>query len=248
MMAGMTFLNFTATSRFQVNLMYTLKGLRNSFLAITVALFCSQSPVLAQTTGEFEIARAKYRGGGDWYNDPSALSNLISFTKERLPISISDKYSDVSLGSRDLHSYPFVFLTGHGNITLNNSETSNLRNYLENGGFLYVDDDYGLDEYIRPVLKKVFPDEELIELPFSHPIYKQVFEFENGLPKIHEHDNEAPKGYGLFRDGKLVVFYTYESNLSDGWADPEIHNNPASVRQKALEMGANILVYALTQY
>lgn len=217
-------------------------------LLLSLYLFSLNPFVSSQGSGEFEIARAKYRGGGDWYNDPSALSNLITFTKQRLPISISESYRDVSLGSRDLYSYPFVFLTGHGNITLNNSEVSNLRAYLENGGFLYIDDDYGLDEFIRPVLKKVFPDEELIELPFSHPIYKQVFEFENGLPKIHEHDNEAPKGYGLFRNGKLVVFYTYESNLSDGWADPEIHNNPASIRQKALEMGANILVYALTQY
>lgn len=204
-------------------------------------------PVYAQEAGDFEIARVKYRGGGDWYNDPSSLKNLISFTNQNVPITINSKYEDVALGSTEIHSYPFLFLTGHGTITANNSEVRNLRNYLENGGFLYVDDDYGLDEHIRTLLTQAFPDEELIELPFNHPIYNQVFEFSSGLPKIHEHDNESPRGYGLFLDGKLIVYYTYESNLGDGWADPEVHNNPPEIRQKALQMGANILVYALTR-
>lgn len=216
-------------------------------LLIFFFLLSTQVEVYSQSTGEFEIARAKYRGGGDWYNDPSSLQNLIRFTQNNVPIHISEKYRDVSLGSAELHSYPFIFLTGHGNITLNSSEARNVREYLENGGFLYIDDDYGLDEYIRPAMKEVFPDEDFVELPFNHPIYKQVFEFSNGLPKIHEHDNEAPKGYGIFRDGKLVVFYTVESNLGDGWADAEVHNNPSEIRQKALQMGANILVFALTQ-
>lgn len=211
-------------------------------------LFLSFSiPVNAQQTGNFEIARVKYRGGGDWYNDPSSLSNLIDFANQNLAISIEGKYKDVALGSTEIHSFPFLFLTGHGTITANNSEVRNLRRYLETGGFLYVDDDYGLDEHIRKLLSDVYPDEELLELPFNHPIYNQVFEFENGLPKIHEHDNQPPKGYGLFRDGQLVVFYTFESNLGDGWADPEVHNDPPEVRKKALEMGVNILVYALTR-
>lgn len=216
---------------------------------ISVLFFLIAIPVetVAQATDEFEIARAKYRGGGDWYNDPSSLKNLIGYAKNNIPIQIADSYKDISLGNAELHSYPFVFLTGHGNITLNSAEARNVREYLENGGFLYIDDDYGLDEYIRPAMKKVFPDEDFVELPFNHPIYKQVFEFNNGLPKIHEHDNETPKGYGIFREGKLVVFYTVESNLGDGWADAEIHNNPNELRQKALQMGTNILVYALTQ-
>lgn len=203
-------------------------------------------PGFAQNSGEFEIARVKYRGGGDWYNDPSSLSNLISFTKSEVPISINAKYKDVSIGSTDLYSYPFLFLTGHGNITVNNAEVNNLRTYLENGGFLYIDDDYGIDEYARNMMKQVFPDEEFIEIPYSHPIYNIVFNFEEGLPKIHEHDNQSPRGFGLFKNGKMVVFYTYESNLGDGWADPEIHNDPPAVRRQALRMGANILVYALT--
>ncbi|MBO6795159.1 MAG: DUF4159 domain-containing protein [Balneolaceae bacterium] len=203
--------------------------------------------VFAQQNGAFEIARIKYRGGGDWYNDPSSLSNLISFTQANVPISINKKYVDVALGSTDLHDYPFAFLTGHGTITANNTEVRNLRNYLENGGFLYVDDDYGLDDHIRSLMKEVFPDEEFIELPFSHPIYQQVYRFNNGVPKIHEHDNQAPRGYGIFHKGRLVVFYTFESNLGDGWADAEVHGNTPEKREMALKMGVNILVYALTR-
>ncbi|OAN63613.1 hypothetical protein A8B79_15010 [Balneola sp. EhC07] len=209
-------------------------------------LFFLSQPAVSQVSGEFEIARVKYRGGGDWYNDPSALTNLIGYAKNQIPISIAEKYKDVSIGSSDLHSYPFLFLTGHGNIAINSSEASNLRAYLDNGGFLFIDDDYGIDEHARKMMKQVFPDEDFIEIPFAHPIYTNVYKFENGLPKIHEHDNQSPRGYGLFRNGRLVVFYAYESNLGDGWADPEIHNNPASVRQQALRMGTNILVYALT--
>lgn len=205
------------------------------------------APAVAQDSGEFKIARAKYRGGGDWYNDPSALSNLIAFTKKNTPIRISDSYVDVSVGSADLHSYPFVFLTGHGNIALNSAEARNIREYLQNGGFLYVDDDYGLDKYIRAAMKLVFPDKDFVELPFSHPIYDQVYTYDKGLPKIHEHDGKPPQGFGIFYEGQLVVFYTYESNLADGWTDAEVHNDPESLRQKALQMGANILIYALTR-
>ena len=214
-------------------------------LVFLAACFLAE-PVAAQNSGEFEIARAKYRGGGDWYNDPSALENLIRFTKNNIPIPISESYNDVDLGSAELHTYPFVFLTGHGNITLNNAETRNVREYLENGGFLFIDDDYGLDEYIRPVIQQIFPEEELVEIPFNYPIYDQVFEFNSGLPKIHEHDGKPAQGFGIFYKGRLVVFYSYESNLGDGWTDAEVHNTPPDLRQKALEMGANILVYALT--
>lgn len=203
---------------------------------------------LAQETGNFEIARIKYRGGGDWYNDPSALSNLIQFTREAVSIPISPKYKDVAIGSSDIFSYPFAFLTGHGNIAINDSEAANLRKYLENGGFLYIDDDYGLDTYARAMMKKVFPEEEFIEIPFGHPIYHQLYEFPDGLPKIHEHDNKPPQGFGIFRKGKMVVFYTYESNLGDGWTDAEVHGDPAEIREQSLRMGANLLIYALTNF
>jgi hypothetical protein len=203
-------------------------------------------PSVAQTSGSFNLGRIKYRGGGDWYNDPSALKNLAEFTQQQVPIAINPEYDDVSLGSRDLFQYPFTFLTGHGNISINQAEASNLREYLDNGGFLYIDDDYGLDKHFREAIKKVYPDEKLIEIPFDHPIYHQVYNFPEGLPKVHEHDGKPPQGFGLLRNGRLVLFYTYESNLADGWTNPEVHNDPAAIRQKALQMGANILVYALT--
>lgn len=204
------------------------------------------SPAFAQSNGAIKLARIKYRGGGDWYNDPSSLKNLIEFVNRGVPITITTEYNDIALGSRELHKYSFAFLTGHGTISINRAEATNLREYLDNGGFLYVDDDYGLDDNFRKMLEQVYPDEELVELPFDHPIYHQVFDFPDGLPKIHEHDNKPPQGFGLFRNGRLVVFYTYESNLADGWANPEVHNDPEPLRQKALQMGTNILVYALT--
>lgn len=199
----------------------------------------------AQSEGDVTLARLKYRGGGDWYNDPSALSNLIEFANQQVPVSIAAEYDDIALGSRDLHQYPFAFLTGHGTISINQAEASNLREYLDNGGFLYVDDDYGLDDNFRKMLEQVYPDEELVELPFEHSIYHQVYDFPEGLPKIHEHDNKPPQGFAIFRNGQMVAFYTYESNLADGWANPEVHNDPEPLRQKALQMGTNILVYAL---
>lgn len=201
---------------------------------------------ISQSEEGFTLARIKYRGGGDWYNDPSSLKNLIEFVQSRIPISINPEYEDVAIGSRDLFQYPFAFLTGHGTISLNQAEASNLRDYLDNGGFLYIDDDYGLDEHFRKVIGQIYPDEELTEIPFEHGIYHQVYDFPNGLPKVHEHDGKAPRGFGLFREGRLVLFYTYESNLADGWANPEVHQNPESIRQEALQMGTNILVYALT--
>ncbi|MEX2656031.1 MAG: DUF4159 domain-containing protein [Balneolales bacterium] len=195
---------------------------------------------------KFKIARIEYRGGGDWYSDPSALTNLVDFSVNHIPISIHREYDDVSIGSRELSNYPFVFMTGHGNIDVNATEASNMRAYLDNGGFLYIDDDYGFDSYVRPVIEQIFPDEELIELPASHSIYSAVFDFPDGLPKIHEHDGNPPQGFGIFRNGRLVLYYTYETNLSDGWAF-DVHDNPDHLVEQSLQMGTNLLVYAFTQ-
>jgi len=216
---------------------------------ITIASLVNpfQSYLLAQISMEdVHIARIKYRGGGDWYNDPSSLSNLLRFSSETVPLGLSMRYRDVELGSTNLFQYPFAFLTGHGTILANANERRNLRRYLEQGGFLYVDDDYGLDASFRKLISETFPEEELIELPFKHPLFDQVFSFPNGVPKIHEHDRQTPKTYGLFLDSRLVLVYTYESNLADGWADQAIHNTPEDKRREALQMGTNILVYALS--
>lgn len=214
-------------------------------LIITLIAFCLPA-AYSQNSEGFTLARIKYRGGGDWYNNPSSLENLINFTRDKVPMTINPEYDDVALGSRDLFNYPFAFMTGHGNISINESEAQNLRTYLDNGGFLYVDDDYGLDKYFRDMIKQVYPDEKLVEVPFSHPIYHQLYDFPDGLPKIHKHDGKPPQGFAIFREGQMVLFYTYETNLSDGWANPDVHNDPPEVRNKALQMGANILLYALT--
>lgn len=203
-------------------------------------------PAAAADENRFRIARIQYRGGGDWYNDPSALTNLIDFAVQQVPLSLDRSYDDVSIGSRDLHRYPFVFMTGHGNIDVNATEAANMREYLDKGGFLYIDDDYGFDAYVRPVIERIFPDEELVELPASYPLYNKVFTFPDGLPKIHEHDAKPPQGFGIFRNGRLVLYYTYESNLADGWAY-DVHDNPAHITEQALQMGVNLLVYALTR-
>ena len=216
---------------------------------VTIAFLINpfKSYLLAQiSTDDVHIARIKYRGGGDWYNDPSSLSNLLRFTSETVPLGLSMRYRDVDLGSTNLFQYPFAFLTGHGTILANANERRNLRRYLEQGGFLYVDDDYGLDASFRKLISETFPEEELIELPFNHPLFKQVFSFPTGVPKIHEHHRQTPRTYGLFLDGRLVLVYTYESNLADGWADQAIHNTPEDKRRVALQMGTNILVYALS--
>lgn len=214
---------------------------------LTFTLPPATPPVQAQVNSdETQVARIKYRGGGDWYNDPSSLRNLLRFTAEQVHLGISNRYADVDLGSPDLFRYPFAFLTGHGTIAANASERRNLRQYLENGGFLYVDDDYGLDTSFRELIKDTFPDEFMVEIPYDHPLFHQVYRFPNGVPKIHEHDNKAPQTFGLFIDGRLALVYTYESNLADGWADPSIHNTPENKRLESLRMGTNILVYALS--
>jgi len=194
----------------------------------------------------FGIARLKYAGGGDWYNDPSAEVNLLNFVKQQAGIEVDARYQFVEPGSDNLFAYPFLFMTGHGNIKLNETEARRLRTYLENGGFLYADDDYGMDKAFRREMKKVFPTQEMVELPFNFPLYQAPFPFPGGPPKTHEHNNKPPQGFGLFYDGRLVVYYTYESNPSDGWVDPDVHKDPESKRLEALKFGTNIVVYALT--
>ena len=190
-----------------------------------------------------KLALLKYNGGGDWYSNPSALINLAGFCNKFLNTNFDLDYATVEVGSLDIFNYPFLHMTGHGNVIFSDSEAENLRNYLLSGGFLHIDDNYGMDPYVRVAIKKVFPDEELIELPFEHEIYNQKYKFENGLPKIHKHDDQPSMGYGIIHEGRLVVFYSYESDLGDGWEDQEVHNDPEEVRIKALRMGANIIQY-----
>ncbi len=199
---------------------------------------------LLLTLSAQEIALVKYKGGGDWYANPTALRNLITFCNDNINTKIKAKPQEVEVGSMDIFQYPFVHLTGHGNVYFSDSETENLRNYLISGGFLHIDDNYGLQPYITKELKKVFPDKDLVELPSSHEIFNNAFKFPNGLPKIHEHEGKRPQAFGIFYEDRLVLLFTYESDLGDGWEDAEVHNDPADVREKALKMGANIVKYA----
>lgn len=199
---------------------------------------------LSFSTFAQEVAVLKYNGGGDWYANPTAIPNLIEFSNKNIKTFISKNPTRVSAGSSDIFNFPIIFMTGHGNVFFTDKEANNLRQYLISGGFLHISDNYGLDKYIRPQLKKVFPKLELQEIPFTHPIFNQTFTFEKGIPKIHEHDKKMPQGFGLFFEGRLVCFYDYESDLSDGWEDPEVHNNSSETRLKALQMGSNIIEYA----
>ena len=197
-------------------------------------------------TSLFQLVRVKYSGGGDWYNDPTGDVNIMKFLAQHTNIKVNPVFKFVDLSSDNLFMYPVLFLTGHGNINFSSQEVRNLRAYLENGGFLYIDDDYGLDPYIRKEMKKIFPEQDFVELPFNHGIYNIHFKFPNGLPKIHKHDDKAPQGFGLFHNKRLCVFYSYESNLGDGWVDPDVYKDPEERRQAAFKMGTNIFVWALT--
>ncbi len=199
-----------------------------------------QSSVNAQN---MKLALLVYGGGGDWYANPTALKNLAQFCNTQLHTRFDLKEAQVEIGNPELYNYPFLHMTGHGRWSLTDPEAQNLRKYLESGGFLHIDDNYGLDEYVRPALKKVFPELTLTELPFSHPIYHQKYNFPNGIPKIHEHDNKPPKGYGLIYKGRLVVFYSVETDLGDGWEDPEVHHDAQVKHEQALQMGANLIQY-----
>ncbi len=194
----------------------------------------------------YQLAVLKYSGGGDYYANPTALPNLIEFCNTNLNTSIKKEVPYVEVGSSDLFNYPFIHMTGHGNIIFSSDEAENLRNYLLGGGFLHIDDNYGMDQFIRIELKKVFPNSELVELPFDHPIFHQKYDF-NGLPKIHEHDGKRPQAFAIIIDGRIVCLYTYETDLSDGWENQEVHNDPTHKREEALKMGANILMYAFMQ-
>ncbi|MFB6249231.1 MAG: DUF4159 domain-containing protein [Salinibacter sp.] len=202
---------------------------------------------LAQETSTVPIARVKYQGGGDWYSDEESLVELLAYARQHTLLDVGQQEKVVELTSDKVFSYPYLYLTGHGNVTFSAAEADRLRRYLLQGGFLHIDDNYGLDQYIREELKKVFPEKELVEVPFDHPIYHTRYDFPNGPPKIHKHDGERPQGYGLFDDsGRLMVFYTHEADLGDGWEPASVHNTPPEKRRAALRMGVNILTYAMT--
>ncbi len=191
-----------------------------------------------------DLAILKYKGGGDWYSNPTSLPNLIAFCNENINTAMNEKPETVDPGSTDIFQYPLLHMTGHGNVFFSDEDAENLRNYLISGGFLHIDDNYGMSQYLPKELKKVFPNQELQELPASHPIFSTAYRFNAGLPKIHEHDGERPQALGIFYEDRLVLLFTVESDLGDGWEDPEVHGDPESVRQKALQMGANIVKYA----
>ena len=212
-------------------------------LLVIYTLACSD--VLAQDY-TFTIARVKYGGGGDWYSDEQSLPELLSFVRQHTLLDVAPEADIVELSSAKLFTYPYLYLTGHGNVVLSTQEVRQLRRYLENGGFLHIDDNYGLNNPIRREMKKVFPEQDFVELPFSHAIYHSHYSFPNGLPKIHEHDDNPSQGFGLFdQNGRLCVFFSFESDLGDGWEPEIVHGNPPEVREQALKMGTNILVYAM---
>ncbi|WP_231425456.1 DUF4159 domain-containing protein [Pedobacter sp. Leaf250] len=216
-----------------------------AFVFIPCSLFFI---LVSFTVPSYRMGKLKYSGGGDWYADRTALPNLIAFCNSNLKTNFYPEESIVEVGSKELFNYPFVYMTGHGNVVLNDQEIKNLRQYLSNGGFLHIDDNYGLDKFIRPQMKKVFPELNFVELPSHHAIYNQKFKFPGGLPKIHEHDNKRPQGFALIYKGRVVCYYTFECDLGNGWEDfgtyPE---DTQDTRNKALKMGANLVQYALTQ-
>jgi hypothetical protein len=196
-----------------------------------------------QQAYSIKLGRLKYNGGGDWYSSRTALKNLATFCNSNINTSIDPNEGTAEIGSEDIFNYSYLFMTGHGNVVFSESEASNLREYLKSGGFLHICDNYGMDKFVRKEMKKVFPESDFVELPFTHPIYHQAFQFNSGLPKVHEHDGKAPKGYGIIIDGRLVCFYDYECDLGNGWEDAEVYNDPIEVRAKALQMGANMVKY-----
>jgi hypothetical protein len=215
-------------------------------LILYLGLVAEPSAQLRQPTAEFTIARLKYGGGGDWYNGPTEIPNLLAFIRKHTPVRTAKEEAQVEIMDENLFAYPVLYLTGHGNLRFTEEEVRRLRTYLEHGGFLFANDDYGLDRAFRREIERVFPDKQLVELPPSFGIFQTPFKFPNGLPKIHEHDGGPPQTLGIFHEGRLVVLYNFESDIGDGWDDPDVHNDPPEKREAALKMGANIIVWALT--
>lgn len=210
-------------------------------------LLLAIAPAPAPDNAPLRLGLLRYNGGGDWYSNPTALPNLAAFCNDQLGTNFDLDYGTVEVGSAELYNYPWVHMTGHGNVVFSAAEAENLRNYLIAGGFLHIDDNYGMDPYVRIALEQVFPELKLVELPYDHPVYHQNFDFNNGVPKIHEHDGDAPVGYGIFWEDRLVVFYSFQSDLGDGWEDESVHNDPPEIRLAALQMGANLIKYAFEQ-
>jgi len=219
------------------------QNIKTAFLLLFSVGVMAQSVPVQEA---FTVARLKYGGGGDWYNDPSCIPNVAQFFQNKTGLICAKDEVRISIMEDALFSFPFLFMTGHGRISFTEKEAQRLRTYLQSGGFLFADDDYGMDTHFRREMKKVFPEKEMVAIPFSHPIFSCFFSFPQGLPKIHEHDGGPPEAWGYFHDGRLVVFYAYNTNISDGWADPEVHKDPPKVREQALKMGTNILYYIMT--
>ena len=215
------------------------------YLIMLITIFLISAENLP-STAQLNIARLKYAGGGDWYQNNTALDNLVQRLSEVSPVKAIYKEKYIEPSEKDLFNFPFICMFGHGMVKFSEQDVENLRNYLIGGGFLWVDDDYGIDKYFRREIEKVFPDKEIVELPFNHKIFHSFYSFPNGLPKIHEHDNKPPQGFAIFHEGRMVVFYSYECDIGDGMEDPEIHNDPPEKREQALKMGTNIVIYALT--
>lgn len=198
-----------------------------------------------QAQQTFQLGRLKYKGGGDWYSSKTALKNLALFCNNNIGTQLQPQERIVEVGSEDIYKLPYIFMTGHGNVIFNNQESQNLRNYLISGGFLHICDNYGMNDYVRREMKKVFPELEFIEIGRSHPIFNTPFKFSNGLPKVHEHDGERPQALALIYQGRIVCFYDFESDLGNGWEDAEVHNDPKEIREQALRMGANLIHHAM---
>jgi hypothetical protein len=216
------------------------------FFKKSIFIFCLNVLANAAFGQSYQIAVMKYKGGGDYYANPTSLPNLVSFVNRELKMNVAKETPYVEVGSTELFNYPFVHMTGHGNVVFSSADVENLQLYLRSGGFLHISDNYGLDKFIRKEMKKVFPDADFVEIPFGHPVYHQKYEFNSGLPKIHEHDNKAPQGLGIFIENRLVVFYDFECDLGDGWEDSNVHKDSEAARTKAFQMGANLLQYAFT--
>lgn len=198
-----------------------------------------------QPAQQVQFAVLKYKGGGDYYANPTSVPNLVNFCNKNLKMNINSEVPFVEADSKDIFNYPFIHMTGHGNVVFNAADAENLRTYCMAGGFLHIDDNYGMDKFVRKEIEKIFPGEKLIELPFNHPIYHSKYEFTRGLPKVHEHDNKPPQGYGIIKEGRVVLFYSFECDLGDGWEDPSVHKDSEETRTKALKMGTNLVYYAL---